>query len=215
MLYSYIAVEGNIGAGKTTLANLIAEKYDSKLVLEEYAENPFLPPFYKEPDKFAFQLELSFLAERYQQLVKELANRNLFYQTVVSDYIIHKSLIFARSNLDKQTFQLYNELYKLIIRSMPKPELVVYLYNHTDRLLQNIAKRGRPYEQDIKAEYLSKIQRSYFSFFKQNRKLRVVVVEATELDFVNNQEHAMALINLVNRPFKTGMNHLESNDLIA
>jgi deoxyadenosine/deoxycytidine kinase len=205
MLYSYVAVEGNIGAGKTTLANLIAERYNSKLVLEEYAENPFLPPFYKEPDKYAFQLELSFLAERYQQIVRELANRNLFHQTVVSDYIIHKSLIFARTNLDKATFELYNQLYRLIIKSMPRPELIIYLYNDTDRLLQNIKKRGRPYEQEIKPQYLNKIQRSYMSFFRQNRKLRVALVDASELDFVHNSEQANRLVDLVNRPFQRGI----------
>ena len=146
MKYSYIAIEGNIAAGKTSLATMLSEKLDAKLVLEEFAENPFLPSFYKEPDKYAFQLELSFLAERYQQILRELSNRNLFHQTIISDYIIHKCLIFSRTNLDKQTFQLYNQLYQLIIRSMPRPELVLYLYNDIDRLLHNIAKRGREYE---------------------------------------------------------------------
>ena len=209
MLYSYIAIEGNIGAGKTSLAKKIAEEFGSKLVLEEYAENPFLPPFYKEPEKFAFQLELSFLAERYQQIIRELANRNLFHQTVVSDYIIHKSLIFARTNLDRPTFRLYNQLYQLIIKSMPRPELIIYLYNDTDRLLQNIKKRGRPYEQEIKATYLNRIHKSYMTFFRQNRKLRVVMVDASKLDFVQRDEDASLLIQLVSKPFNSGITTIE------
>ena len=186
MLYSYIAIEGNIGAGKTTLAKKFSEKIQAKIVLEEFAENPFLPKFYNEPDKYAFQLELSFLAERYQQLLKDLSNRNLFYQVIISDYIIHKSRIFARTNLDPATFKLYNQLYQLIIKTMPKPELIIYLNNDSDKLLSNISKRGRDFEQEIKAEYLNKLHNNYISFFKQNRWLRVLIVKANELDFVAN-----------------------------
>ena len=153
MYYSYIAIEGNIGAGKTTLSTILSERLGAKLVLEEFAENPFLPKFYEEPDKYSFQLELSFLAERYQQILKELQNRNLFHQVVISDYIIHKSRIFAKTNLDRATYKLYNQLYQLIIKSMPKPELIIYLNNDTDKLLSNINKRGRTYEQNIKSDY--------------------------------------------------------------
>ncbi|MGB0403888.1 MAG: deoxynucleoside kinase [Salibacteraceae bacterium] len=205
MLYSYIAIEGNIGAGKTTFATRISEQINAQLVLEEFAENPFLPPFYKEPDKYAFQLELSFLAERYQQILKELSNRNLFYQNIVSDYIIHKCLIFARTNLDKQTFSLYNQLYQLIIKSMPKPELVLYLHNDTDRLLSNIKQRGREYEQEISADYLKRINKNYMTFFRQQKKLRTVVVNTTELDFVANEEDYNYLVDLTTRFYPTGI----------
>lgn len=209
MLYSYLTIEGNIGAGKTTLAHKMAEHYQAKLVLEEYAENPFLPLFYKEPTKHAFQLELSFLAERYQQILAELANRNLFHQTIISDYLIHKCLIFARTNLDKQTFQLYNQLYKLIIKSMPRPELIMYLYNDTDRLLSNIAKRGREYEQEIKASYLNKIHKNYMTFFRQNRKLRVVYIDANDLDFVNSTQDLEYLIDLANKMYPSGITTID------
>ena len=205
MLYSYIAIEGNIGAGKTTLAKKFSEKIQAKIVLEEFAENPFLPKFYNEPDKYAFQLELSFLAERYQQLLKDLSNRNLFYQVIISDYIIHKSRIFARTNLDPATFKLYNQLYQLIIKTMPKPELIIYLNNDSDKLLSNISKRGRDFEQDIKAEYLNKIHKNYISFFKQNRGLRVLIVNANELDFVANEAHFDFLFDLLNQAHPKGL----------
>ena len=205
MLYSYIAIEGNIGAGKTTLATKFSEKIQAKLVLEEFAENPFLPKFYNEPDKYAFQLELSFLAERYQQLLKDLSNRNLFYQVIISDYIIHKSRIFARTNLDPGTFKLYNQLYQLIIKTMPKPELIIYLNNDSDKLLSNISKRGRDFEKDIKAEYLNKIHKNYISFFKQNRGLRVLMINANELDFVANETHFDFLFDLLNQAHPKGI----------
>ena len=205
MLYSYIAIEGNIGAGKTTLAKKFSEKIQAKIVLEEFAENPFLPKFYNEPDKYAFQLELSFLAERYQQLLKDLSNRNLFYQVIISDYIIHKSRIFARTNLDPATFKLYNQLYQLIIKTMPKPELIIYLNNDSDKLLSNISKRGRDFEQEIKAEYLNKLHNNYISFFKQNRGLRVLIVNANELDFVANEAHFDFLFDLLNQAHPKGL----------
>ena len=205
MLYSYIAIEGNIGAGKTTLATKFSEKIQAKLVLEEFAENPFLPKFYNEPDKYAFQVELSFLAERYQQLLKDLSNRNLFYQVIISDYIIHKSRIFARTNLDPATFKLYNQLYQLIIKTMPKPELIIYLNNDSDKLLSNISKRGRDFEKDIKAEYLNKIHKNYISFFKQNRGLRVLMINANELDFVANETHFDFLFDLLNQAQPKGI----------
>ena len=205
MLYSYIAIEGNIGAGKTTLAKKFSEKIQAKIVLEEFAENPFLPKFYNEPDKYAFQLELSFLAERYQQLIKDLSNRNLFYQVIISDYIIYKSRIFARTNLDPATFKLYNQLYQLIIKTMPKPELIIYLNNDSDKLLSNISKRGRDFEQEIKAEYLNKLHNNYISFFKQNRGLRVLIVNANELDFVANEAHFNSLFDLLNQAHPKGL----------
>ena len=205
MLYSYIAIEGNIGAGKTTLAKKFSEKIQAKIVLEEFAENPFLPKFYNEPDKYAFQLELSFLAERYQQLLKDLSNRNLFYQVIISDYIIHKSRIFARTNLDPATFKLYNQLYQLIIKTMPKPELIIYLNNDSDKLLSNISKRGRDFEQEIKAEYLNKLHNNYISFFKQNRGLMVLIVNANELDFVANEAHFDFLFDLLNQAHPKGL----------
>lgn len=205
MLYSYISIEGNIGAGKTTFATRLSAQLKTQLVLEEFAENPFLAPFYKEPDKYAFQLELSFLAERYQQILKELSSRNLFHQTIVSDYIIHKCLIFAKTNLDKQTFALYNQLYQMIIKSMPKPELVLYMYNDTDRLLSNIKRRGREYEQDISTDYLNRINKNYMTFFRRQKKMRTLVVDTTELDFVANDCDYEFLLDLITKFYPAGI----------
>jgi len=209
MYYSYIAIEGNIGAGKTTLSTILSERLGAKLVLEEFAENPFLPKFYEEPDKYSFQLELSFLAERYQQILKELQNRNLFHQVVISDYIIHKSRIFAKTNLDRATYKLYNQLYQLIIKSMPKPELIIYLNNDTDKLLSNINKRGRTYEQNIKSDYLNKIHKNYMTFFKQQKNLKTLIVDANNLDFVSNNQDFEFILYQLNQVYPRGITNIK------
>lgn len=209
MLYNYIAIEGNIGAGKTALATRLSQELNTQLVLEEYADNPFLPPFYQDPNKYAFQLELSFLAERYQQLVDMLRSRNLFQQDTISDYLIHKSLIFSKINLDKQTYELYFQLYSLIIKSMPKPDLVIYLNNNTDRLLSNIAKRGREYEQSINADYLKRIDRSYFQFFRRQKKMRILNVNASELDFIAHESDYHFLKSLLKEFHPAGITPID------
>ena len=169
--YGYISIEGNIGAGKTSLTTRMAERHGARLVLEEFAENPFLEHFYKQPDRYAFPVELSFLAERFSQLKEELTNRNLFQSVVMSDYFINKSFIFARANLGPDEFDLFMQLFKIVEANLPKPELLVYLYLPEEQLLANIKKRGRSYEQDIQAKYLRNIEKSYFSFMKQHKKM--------------------------------------------
>ena len=161
--YSYISIEGNIGAGKTSLATKLAEKHNAKLVLEEFAENPFLEHFYKNPDRYAFPVELSFLAERFSQLKDELSSRNLFQSVVVSDYFVSKSYIFAKANLEPDEFDLFMQLFKLVETNLPKPDLLVYLYLPIEQLQKNIQKRGRTYEQEIKDSYLKSIEKSYFT----------------------------------------------------
>ncbi|MES2863527.1 MAG: 2-amino-4-hydroxy-6-hydroxymethyldihydropteridine diphosphokinase, partial [Bacteroidota bacterium] len=156
---NYIAIEGNIGAGKTTLATKIAEDCNAKTVLERFADNPFLPKFYKDQSRYAFPLEMSFLADRYQQLSDDLAQFDLFKDFVVADYHIFKSIIFAKVTLQEDEFRLYKTMFDIIYKEMPKPDLYVYLYQNTERLLANIKKRGRNYEQEIPAEYLEKINR--------------------------------------------------------
>jgi len=150
--YQFIAIEGNIGAGKTSLAKLIAEKCNAKLILEEFEDNSFLPKFYKDPERFAFPLELSFLAERFQQLKDKLASKDMFKTFTIADYFINKSLIFSRKTLQTDEFKLYNTLFEIINQSLIKPDLLVYLYANVDTLQSNIKKRGRDYEQEIKDE---------------------------------------------------------------
>ncbi|RLD36538.1 MAG: 2-amino-4-hydroxy-6-hydroxymethyldihydropteridine diphosphokinase, partial [Bacteroidetes bacterium] len=173
--YKYIVIEGSIGVGKTSLATKIAKDYNAKLVLEQFAENPFLPKFYENPDRFSFPLELSFLADRYQQLKREMINPDLFFSFIIADYYFMKSLIFAGRTLKDDEYILYRQLFQIIYESIPKPDLYVYLHIDTSKLLENIKKRGRDYEQNISAEYLNRIQKGYFEFFSQNPNLRFLI----------------------------------------
>lgn len=184
---NYLVIEGNIGAGKTSLARKIAEEKNARLILEHFDDNPFLPKFYKEPDKYSFQVELSFLAERYNQLKGELSNRDLFQPFTLADYYFTKSLIFAGATLKHDEYQLYRKLFNIIYNSLPKPDLYVYLHLNIEQLLENIKKRGRDYESDITPEYLLTIQKGYFEFFKQENDIPIVMIDTENLDFVENQ----------------------------
>lgn len=184
--YNYIAIEGNIGAGKTSLANMISDEFNAKIVLERFADNPFLPKFYKDEERYAFPLEMSFLADRYQQLTDDLAQFDLFKNCIVSDYYIFKSLIFAQVTLHSDEYKLYRKMFDLMYKEITKPDLYVYLYQNTDRLLQNIKKRGRDYEQNIEASYLQKIHDGYSNFIKTQQDLNILIIDVSKLDFVNN-----------------------------
>ncbi len=186
--YNYIVIEGNIGAGKTTLASMIAREFNAKLILERFADNPFLPKFYDDPARYSFPLELSFLADRYRQLKDELVEQDLFMSFTVADYYFMKSLVFSSKTLEKDEFSLYRQIFYIIYSSLPKPDLYVYLHVPPERLLRNIAARGREYEQSITAEYLSGIQDSYFNFFRQNPENRYLVLDTSNIDFVASGE---------------------------
>ncbi len=187
--YNYVVIEGNIGAGKTTLATRIAEQFNARLILEQFADNPFLPKFYKDPDKYSFPLELSFLASRYKQLNDELGSRDIFKAFTVADYYFMKSLVFAASTLNGDEYNLYRQIFYIIYGSLPKPDIYVYLHINPDRLLKNIRKRGREYEKSITEEYLRKIQDSYFTFFRQNPENRYLIIDINNLDFVADASH--------------------------
>jgi len=193
--FNYIAIEGNIGAGKTTLAHKIAEDFNAKTVLEGFADNPFLPKFYKDQARYAFPLEMSFLADRYQQLSQDLAQFDLFKDFIVADYHIFKSLIFAKVTLGEDEYRLYKTLFDIIYKEMKKPDLYVYLYQNTDRLLENIKKRGRSYEQEIPAEYLDKISRGYLDYIKSQTDLNVLIIDVSDKDFVKNQSDYLQILN--------------------
>ena len=195
--YSYVVIEGNIGAGKTSLASRIADEYNARLVLEQFADNPFLPKFYKEPDKYAFQLELSFLAGRYKQLNEEFGTRDMFKSFTVADYYFMKSLVFAATTLKGDEYNLYRQIFYIIYGQMPKPDIYVYLHQTPSRLLENIGRRGRDYEKHITAEYLQKIQESYFSFFRQNPGARYLIIDVNNIDFVENEEHYRKLTETI------------------
>lgn len=190
----FLVIEGNIGAGKTTLAKKIAEDKNAKLILEQFAENPFLPKFYENPERYSFPLELSFLAERYRQLKEELVMRDLFQPMVVSDYYFMKSLIFSKQTLGDDEYNLYKQLFNIIYKSLPKPDLLIYLNMSPERLLRQIKMRGREYELNITREYLNKIHKSYSEYFKQAETFPVLLVEADNADFINNKEHYTELL---------------------
>ena len=195
--YNYIAIEGNIGAGKTSLANMLSDDFNAKIVLERFADNPFLPKFYADNERYAFPLEMSFLADRYQQLSDDLAQFDLFKNFIVSDYYIFKSLIFAQVTLHDDEYALYRKMFDLMYKEITKPDLYVYLYQNTDRLLQNIKKRGREYEQNIEASYLQKIHDGYSNFIKTQRDLNILIIDVSELDFVNKPEDYKLVINKI------------------
>lgn len=195
--YNYVVIEGNIGSGKTTLAGKIAEQFNARLILERFVENPFLPKFYDDPGKYSFPLELSFLADRYRQLKEELVAQDLFKSFTVADYYFMKSLVFAAATLSGDEYNLYRQIFYIIYGSLPKPDIYVYLHLKPERLLQNIAGRGRDFEKSITLEYLQKIQDNYFTFFRQNPGNRYLVIDINEIDFVNNMSHYSKIIDSV------------------
>ncbi len=195
--YNYVVIEGNIGAGKTTLAGKIAEQFDAHLILERFDDNPFLPKFYNEPEKYSFPLELSFLASRYKQLKEELVPQDLFKSFSIADYYFMKSLVFAASTLTGDEYNLYRQIFYIIYGSLPKPDIYVYLHLTPERLLGNIERRGRTYEKSITREYLQKIQNSYFSFFKQNPENKYLVLDVNNIDFVENESHYTKIIDTI------------------
>jgi deoxyguanosine kinase len=195
--FNYVVIEGNIGAGKTTLAAKIADQFNARLILERFAENPFLPKFYKDPEKYSFPLELSFLADRYKQLKEEIVEQELFKSFTVADYYFMKSLVFAASTLTGDEYNLYRQIFYIIYGSLPKPDIYVYLHLRPENLLKNIAKRGRQYEKSITAEYLKKIEESYFIFFRQNPENRYLVIDINEVDFVQNNSHYEKILTAI------------------
>lgn len=208
MRYNFIAIEGTIGAGKTTLATRIAADYNAKLILEQFEDNAFLPKFYLDQDKYAFPLEMSFMASRFQQLKDQLGTQDLFRNFTISDYFIIKSLIFARKTLPADELALFTRFFNFITASLPKPDLLVYLYLEVDKLQFNIRQRGRSYEQQIKDEYLEKIQTGYFEYMKQQIDLRILVLDTNKLDFVNNASDYRTIMSVIDKDYSIGIHRV-------
>ena len=195
--YNYLAIEGNIGAGKTSLAHKIANDFNAKLILERFADNPFLPKFYQEPKRYAFTLEMSFLADRYQQISDDLSQLDLFKDFIVSDYDIFKSLIFSKITLPEDEFKLYRKLFYLMYKDITKPNLYIYLYQNTLRLQENIKNRGRDYEQEIDDNYLERINSGYLEFLKNQTELKVKIVDISNRDFVSSRKDYLWLLRQI------------------
>lgn len=195
--FNYMAIEGNIGAGKTSLATKIAQDFNAKLILERFRDNPFLPKFYEDAARYAFPLEMSFLADRYQQLVDDITQLDLFKESVIADYDVNKSLIFAGITLPEEEYALYKKLFQVMHKELPKPDIYIYLYQNTERLLENIKKRGRKYERSIPAEYLQKLNTGYFEFIKSQHTDNIKIIDITEMDFVKNRSDYLSVLKKI------------------
>jgi deoxyguanosine kinase len=206
--YNYIAIEGNIGAGKTTLATRMAEEFNARLILERFEDNSFLPKFYQDPEIYAFPLEMSFLADRYQQLKDRLAMQDLFKSFTIADYFIDKSLIFAKNNLKADEFNLYSRLFQIISDFLPRPDLLVYLYLDIPRLKANISKRGRDYEQSIRPEYLEQIQSGYLNHFRSLQGMRILIVDTNDLDFMYREKDYAAFLDALEHEYAEGIHRV-------
>ncbi|MBC8265478.1 MAG: deoxynucleoside kinase [Flavobacteriales bacterium] len=208
MQYNFICIEGNIGVGKTSLAKKIAEDCNARLVLEEFADNPFLPNFYKEPEKYAFPLELFFMAERYKQL-KEVLEQEMFSSFTVSDYFFVKSRLFAKNNLSKDELQLFYRLFDIMLASLPKPDLLVYLHADIQCLQKNIKNRGRIYEQNISDKYLLNIQKKYFDYFKKQKSFAVLIIDVTNADFIKDSRTYEKIVTAIKKPYSLGLHQID------
>ncbi|HZH70130.1 MAG TPA: deoxynucleoside kinase, partial [Flavobacteriaceae bacterium] len=195
--YNFISIEGNIGAGKTTLATKIAHDFNAKLILERFADNPFLPKFYEDKDRYAFALEMSFLADRYQQTHDDLSQLDLFKDFIIADYDIYKSLIFAQVTLQEEEFKLYRRLFEMMYKDTKRPDLYVFLMQSPEKLLANIKKRGREYEQTITPEYLQSLQKGYLDFIKNQNPEKVKIIDITEMDFVSNRKEYLQILTIL------------------
>ncbi len=207
MKYNFVTIEGNIGAGKTTLATLLSKHYNSRLILEEFADNPFLSKFYENQQQYAFPLELFFMAERYKQLKDLLQTKDMFQNITISDYLFTKCLLFAKVNLLTEEFRLYQKLFDIINPQIIKPDLLIYLHSPVNILQQNIKKRNRLYEQNIANEYLFSLQETYTQYIKQHN-IKTLFVDTSNADFLNNEEHLKIIIHALDKEYEDGQHYI-------
>ena len=207
MKYSFITIEGNIGAGKTTLANLLAERLNARLILEEFADNPFLAKFYDNPAQYAFSVELFFMAERYKQQKDLVGQQDLFRTLTISDYLFTKCLLFAKVNLPDDEFRLYQRLFEIMHHQMIQPELLIYLHAPVSKLQENIKKRNRPYEQNIQNDYLYNIQQTYTHYIKQHN-MKTLFVDTSNADFIGNPKHLNTILDALEKEYEDGQHFI-------
>lgn len=207
MKYSFITIEGNIGSGKTTLAHLLSRHFNARLILEQFADNPFLPKFYENKQQYAFPLELFFMAERYKQLKELLQTKDMFQNITISDYLFTKCLLFAKVNLPEEEFLLYQKLFDIINPQLLQPELLIYLHAPVNKLKENIKKRNRPYEQNIEGEYLFTLQETYTQYIKQHN-IKTLFIDASQADFLGNEKHLQAVIGALDKEYENSQHYL-------
>lgn len=208
MEHRYICIEGNIGSGKTTLCNMLSQTWPARLVLEAFADNPFLPQFYRDPDRYAFSVELFFMAERYKQLQDEIVRMELFDRLIISDYLFEKTRIFAHKNLNDNEFKLFRQLYDMLYLHIPKPDKILYIHRPVEVLLDQIAMRGRSFEKHIKADYLLSIQDAYFRYLKESENLPVVIAHLGDKSFETDTILFEGIKNLIERPATKKIQHV-------
>jgi deoxyguanosine kinase len=207
MKYNFVTIEGNIGAGKTTLANILSKHYNARLILEQFADNPFLPKFYEKPDQYAFPVELFFMAERYKQLKDLLQTKDMFQSITVSDYLFTKCLLFAKVNLVTDEFRLYQKLFDIINPQIIQPDILIYLHTPVNKLKENIKKRNRDYEQSIPNDYLFQLQETYTQYIKQHN-IKTLFVDASNADFLDNPEHVKIITDALDKEYEEGQYYL-------
>jgi deoxyguanosine kinase len=207
MNYHFVTIEGNIGAGKTTLAHLLSKHYNARLILEQFADNPFLPKFYENPQQYAFPLELFFMAERFKQLKELIQQKDMFQSLTISDYLFTKCLLFAKVNLPDDEFRLYQGLFDIINQQLMQPEIIIYLHTPVQKLQQNIKKRNRSYEQNIPDEYLFNIQETYTHYIKQHN-FKTLFVDAGNADFLGNEKHLQTIIDALDKDYENGQHYI-------
>lgn len=206
--YNFIAIEGNIGAGKTTVCTMLAEDFTCRLILEQFTDNPFLPLFYDQPERYGFPVELFFMTERHKQLQEAFASIDMFTPLSIADYFFLKTLLFAKNNLIEEEFRLFQRLFDVLNATFPKPDILVYLHRSVDDLMFNIKKRGRQFETDISAEYLTEIQNVYFEYFRTEKSLPIVIIDVENIDFINDKNAYKKLINILTQSFSNGVHRL-------
>lgn len=206
MKHQFITIEGNIGAGKTTLTKLLAEHFNAKTVLEEFADNPFLSKFYENPKQYAFPVELFFMAERYKQLKDMNQSKDMFQSVTISDYLFTKCLLFAKVTLPEEEFRLYQKLFDIIHAQLTFPDVLIYLHAPVSKLQSNIKKRNRPYEQNIRDEYLFSLQETYTSYIKQHN-IKTIFIDASNADFINNPKHFKVVLEALEKDFGEGQQY--------
>lgn len=207
MKYTFVTIEGNIGAGKTTLSHLLAKHYNARLVLEQFADNPFLPKFYENPQQYAFPLELFFMAERFKQLKELIQQKDLFHSVTISDYLFTKSLLFAKINLSEEEFRLYQRLFDILYQQLIQPDILIYLHAPVTKLQQNIKKRNRSYEQNIPDDYLFSIQETYTHYIKQHH-IKTLFVDVSGADFLGNEKHLKVITEALEKEYPQGQHYL-------
>lgn len=207
MNYQFITIEGNIGAGKTTLANLLSKHYNARLILEEFADNPFLPKFYENPDQFAFPVELFFMAERFKQLKELLSQKDMFQTLTISDYLFTKCLLFAKVTLPEDEFRLYQRLFDIIHQQLIQPDILIYLHAPVSKLQSNIRKRNRVYEQNISDDYLFNLQETYTNYIRQHN-IKTLFVDASNADFLGNEKHLHVILDALEKEYDNGQHYL-------